>query len=127
MLTVMHWNAVRSALSSFRRHMLAVAFAGTVLFLLVTAWFDLTFYEAWLTGAKWMRFPFLLLALLPYHIAEETVLGPATDGKKWRRLGKFQIYGSRVRRRRVSRSPCYSNQSDAEKKALRSRENYQTY
>jgi len=43
MLIVMHWNGVRSALSSFRRHMLAAAFAGIVLFLLVTAWFDLTF------------------------------------------------------------------------------------
>ncbi len=86
MLTVMHWNAVRSALSSFRRHMLAVAFAGTVLFLLVTAWFDLTFYEAWLTGAKWMRFPFLLIVFFLYLLAEETLLGPTQHGKRWRRL-----------------------------------------
>src|SRR6267143_1850852 len=86
MLIVMHWNGVRSALSSFRRHMLAAAFAGIVLFLLVTAWFDLTFYAAWLTGAKWMRFPFLLIAFFPYLLAEETVLGPAQHGKRLRRL-----------------------------------------
>jgi len=87
MLIVMHWNGARSALSSFRRHMLAAAFAGIVLFLVVTAWFDLTFYEAWLTGAKWMRFPFLLIAFFPYLLAEEeTLLGPVLHGKKWRRL-----------------------------------------
>src|SRR5258708_3811301 len=86
MLIVMHWNGVRSALSSFRRHILAAAFAGIVLFLLVAAWFDLTFYEAWLTGAKWMRFPFLLIAFFPYLLAEETVLGPAQHGKRGRRL-----------------------------------------
>src|SRR5258707_599008 len=82
MLIAMHWNGVRSALSSFRRHMLAAGFAGIVLFLLATAWFDLTFYEAWLTGAKWMRFPFLLIAFFPYLLAEETVLGPAQHGKR---------------------------------------------
>src|SRR5258706_1212883 len=86
MLIVMHWNGARSALSSFRRHMLAAAFAGIVLFLVVTAWFDLTFYEAWLTGAKWMRFPLLLIVLLPYLIAEETLLGPVRPGKRARRL-----------------------------------------
>ncbi len=86
MLIAMHWNGVRFALSSFRRHILAAAFAGIVLFLLATAWFDLTFYAAWLTGAKWMRFPFLLIVFFPYLLAEETVLGPAQHGKRGRRL-----------------------------------------
>ena len=86
MLIVMHWNGMRSALSSFRRHMLAAAFAGIVLFLLATAWFDLTFYAAWLTGAKCMRFPFLLIVFFPYLLAEETLLGPAQHGKRLRRL-----------------------------------------
>jgi len=86
MLVVMHWNCVRSALSSFPRPMLLAGFSGIVLFLLATAWFDLTFYEAWLTGAKWMRFPFLLLVFFPYLVAEETLLGPVQHGKRWRRL-----------------------------------------
>jgi len=86
MLVVIHWHCIRSALSSFPRHMLAAGFAGIVLFLLATAWFDLTFYEAWLTGAKWMRFPFLLIVFFPYLVAEETVLGPVQHGKRWRRL-----------------------------------------
>jgi len=86
MLIAMHWNEARSVLSSFRRHMLAAAFCGIVLFLMATAWFDLTFYEAWLTDAKWMRFPFLLAVFFLYLLAEETVLGPLQHGKRLRRL-----------------------------------------
>jgi pimeloyl-ACP methyl ester carboxylesterase len=86
MLVVMHWSCVRSALSSFPRHMLAAGFAGVVLLLLSTAWFDLTFYEAWLTGARWMRFPVLPMVFFPYLMAEETLLGPVQSGKRWRRL-----------------------------------------
>jgi hypothetical protein len=83
---VMHWGNLRTAFKSFPGSLLAAGFAGAVLLLLVTAWFDLTFYAAWLTAAKWMRFPFLLIVLLPYHVAEETLLGPVEGGKKWRRL-----------------------------------------
>ena len=54
--------------------------------LITTGWFELTFYEAWLTEAKWARFGFLLIALLPYHLAEEHLLGPVQQGGRWRRL-----------------------------------------
>jgi pimeloyl-ACP methyl ester carboxylesterase len=85
LLVVTHWSSVRMALTKSSRHLLAAGFAGIVLLLLSTAWFDLTFYEAWLTGAKWARFPFLLAVLLPYHLAEETLLGPVQQGKRgWR-------------------------------------------
>ncbi|MGB4785225.1 MAG: alpha/beta fold hydrolase, partial [Candidatus Acidiferrum sp.] len=86
-LAASHWNTLRTALSSSPREMISAAFAGLVLLLLVTAWFDLTFYEAWLTPMKWARFPFLLAVLLPYHFAEETLLGPPQAGKLWRRMG----------------------------------------
>jgi pimeloyl-ACP methyl ester carboxylesterase len=86
LLVVAHWSWMRSAVSNFSRHLLAAGFAGIVLLLIITAWFDLTFYEAWLTAARWARFPFLLTVLLPYLIAEETLLGPVERGKKWRRL-----------------------------------------
>ena len=85
-LVAVHWKSARVALSRSLRPLAAGAFAGMVLFLLITAWFDLTFYEAWLTAAKWARFPLLFLALLPYHFAEETVLGTAHSDKRWRRL-----------------------------------------
>jgi hypothetical protein len=46
----------------------------------------LTFYEAWLTRAKWARFVFLVVALLPYHFAEEHLLGAVQKGGRGRRL-----------------------------------------
>jgi pimeloyl-ACP methyl ester carboxylesterase len=84
-LMVMHWRAVRMAITN-SRHLLVAGFAGIVLLLLCTAWFELTFYEAWLTAAKWARFPFLLMAFFPYLLAEETLLGPVGEGKRGRRL-----------------------------------------
>ena len=86
-LAATHWNAFRLVFTASPRQMVSAAFAGLVLFLLIAAWFDLTFYEAWLTASKWARFPFLLAVLLPYHFVEETLLGPVRAGKKWRRLG----------------------------------------
>jgi pimeloyl-ACP methyl ester carboxylesterase len=85
-LIAAHWNAVRGAFASSPIQMAAAAFAALVLLLLCTAWFDLTFYEAWLTAWKWARFPLLLVALLPYQMAEETLLGPVQSGKRGRRL-----------------------------------------
>jgi pimeloyl-ACP methyl ester carboxylesterase len=86
LLVVLHWSAVRTAFTNSTRQLLAAGFAGIALLFLATAWFDLTFYEAWLTGAKWARFPFLLLVLFPYLLAEETLLGPVERRKTWRRL-----------------------------------------
>jgi pimeloyl-ACP methyl ester carboxylesterase len=86
LLLVLHWNSVRKTLVSSTRHFLAAALAGIVLFVLLSAWLDLTFSEAWLTAAKWARFPFLVLALFPYLLAEETLLGPVALGMQWRRL-----------------------------------------
>jgi pimeloyl-ACP methyl ester carboxylesterase len=85
-LVATNWNAVHRTFASSHRPVLASAFAGIVLLLLATAWFDLTFYEAWLTASKWARFPLLLAVLFPYHIAEETLLGPVQPGKRWRRM-----------------------------------------
>src|SRR5260370_20897460 len=86
MLVGAPWTAARAAITVKLRGVLAATFAGLVLLLLATAWFELTFSEAWLTAGKWVRFPFLLAALLPYHIAEETLLGPSGRGRRWPRI-----------------------------------------
>jgi hypothetical protein len=85
-LVLAHWKSLRKALSAPVRTLAAAVFAALVLHLLVTAWFDLSFYEAWLTAAKWERFPLLLIVLLPYHIAEEFLLGAPQPGRRWQRL-----------------------------------------
>jgi hypothetical protein len=66
--------------------LLAAAFAALLLHVLITSWIDLTFSEAWLTLARWERFAPFLLAVLPYHVAEELLLGPASPGMGMRRL-----------------------------------------
>jgi pimeloyl-ACP methyl ester carboxylesterase len=85
-LVLAHWKSLRTELSAPVRMLAAAAFAALVLHLLVTAWFDLSFYVAWLTAAKWARFPFLLVVLLPYHVAEEFLLGTPQSGRRWQRL-----------------------------------------
>ncbi|HET7216238.1 MAG TPA: hypothetical protein VFL79_21800, partial [Terriglobia bacterium] len=57
-----------------------------LLFLLITAAIDLTFSEAWLTPARWARLIPFALAVLPYHAAEEILLGPAGPGHALRRM-----------------------------------------
>jgi pimeloyl-ACP methyl ester carboxylesterase len=66
--------------------------AAVLLVLLFAAWFELTFYEAWLTPARWLRFPVIFLALLPWHLAEETFLGnPSTSSRVRRVLHAFSF------------------------------------
>jgi pimeloyl-ACP methyl ester carboxylesterase len=85
-LVVSHWSSLHIGLRKSSRQLITTGFAGIVLLLLSTAWFDLTSYEAWLTGAKWVRFPFLLMVCFPYLLVEETILGPVQIGKRGRRL-----------------------------------------
>jgi pimeloyl-ACP methyl ester carboxylesterase len=98
-LLVLHWNSLKNVLGprtssgqltrSLTFTLLAAVFAAFLLHFLITAWFDLTISEAWLTAARWARFAPLLVALLPYHAAEELLLGPATPSTQstaWRRL-----------------------------------------
>jgi pimeloyl-ACP methyl ester carboxylesterase len=76
-LLLAHWKH----LGTFREWkittLLAAAFAGLVLPLLIYSWLDLTVSEAWLTAARWLRFPAVCLAVFPYHAAEELLLGPS--------------------------------------------------
>lgn len=87
-LLLLRWNSLRVHLSHGKSALPAALFAGLILVLLFTAWLELSLDEAWLTAAKWLRFPFLFLAFLPYHFAEEISLGPAANESDGRRLAK---------------------------------------
>jgi hypothetical protein len=66
--------------------LLAAAIAALVLSVLLYGWLDLTVSEAWITPARWLRFPAIFLAVLPYHTAEELLIG------SWRaRPGKWRL------------------------------------
>jgi pimeloyl-ACP methyl ester carboxylesterase len=75
-LLALHYRQISGALRVRGLSLLAAGFAAIVLHLLIIAWFDLTLSEAWFTAARWARFPALLAAALPYHVAEEILLGP---------------------------------------------------
>jgi alpha/beta superfamily hydrolase len=85
-LLVLHWSSLRESIPRSASGLLGAAFAAVVLFLLITAWCELSLYEAWLTTEKWARFPFLVIAMLPFHFAEEVLLGPIANRKGWHRL-----------------------------------------
>jgi len=85
-LLLLHWSFLREQCSRKATGLLGALFSGMVLLLVLTAWLELSLYEAWLTPAKWARFPFLFVVLLPYHFAEETFLGPVTARSGWGRL-----------------------------------------
>jgi pimeloyl-ACP methyl ester carboxylesterase len=86
-LLLLHWSFLREQFSRKATGLLVALFSGMVLLLVFTVWLELSLYEAWLTVAKWARFPLLVVVVLPYHFAEETFLGPVTGRRRgWRRL-----------------------------------------
>jgi hypothetical protein len=92
----LHWNSLRELRKAKNGSgettksrwllLLAAAFSGLVVVLLFTAWFDLSFTEAWLTASRWWRFPAFFVAVFLYHAAEEFLLGPAFPGRGLGRL-----------------------------------------
>ena len=85
-LLVWNWKLAAANFRSSWRPVLAAAFAGVVLLLLFSGWLDLTFSESWLTVPRWLRFPGMFLALLPWHFAEECILAPYGSLPRWKRL-----------------------------------------
>jgi pimeloyl-ACP methyl ester carboxylesterase len=95
-LLVLHWNSLRNLFGtgasggqpvrSLHFTLLVAGFAALLLLFLITAWIDLTFSESWLTAARWARFLPFFIAVLPYHAAEELLLGPASPNKGLSRL-----------------------------------------
>ncbi len=76
-LLAAHYKKLPTLMSFNAKHLVGAAFAAVVVPLLIYAWLDLTLTEAWITPARWLRFPAVLLLALPFHAAEELALGPA--------------------------------------------------
>jgi pimeloyl-ACP methyl ester carboxylesterase len=76
-LLAAHYKKIPTLMSFNAKHLVGAAFAAVVVPLLIYAWLDLTLTEAWITPARWLRFPAVLLLALPFHAAEELALGPA--------------------------------------------------
>ncbi len=87
-LLAWNWRILGASRKIALRRILAAAVAAIVLLLLFGAWFELTFYEAWLTIPRWLRMPGMFLALLPWHLAEEILLGGEHSANRWVRTAK---------------------------------------
>ncbi len=90
-LLLMHHREVlavlRATLTSVQlRALLLAASCAMIILLLYSGWFDLTFSAAWLTSARWLRFPIFFLVLFPYQLAEEIVIGPLSSRGRLQRL-----------------------------------------
>ena len=98
-LLVLHWNSLRNLFAtsatgptgtqparSLHFTILLALFAALLLHFLITSWLDLTFSEAWLTAPRWARFLPFFIAVLPYHAAEELLLGPSSPNNARRRV-----------------------------------------
>jgi pimeloyl-ACP methyl ester carboxylesterase len=60
------------------------ALCGLLLHFLVTSWFELTASSAWLTFARWVRFPVLFLATFCFLFVLEILTGPVADRPRLR-------------------------------------------
>jgi pimeloyl-ACP methyl ester carboxylesterase len=76
-LLLLHPGLVRAQFPSKMNTLLFALLAGLLLHLLVTGWLDATFSESWLSWARWVRVPVFFVAVMPYLLGEELLLGPA--------------------------------------------------
>ena len=95
-LLAWNWKILRVSRKIAVGHILATAVAAIVLILLFGAWLDLTFYEAWLTIPRWLRMPGMFLAFLPWHLAEEILLGGENSANRWVRTAKALAFRALV-------------------------------
>src|SRR4029077_9723831 len=75
-ILLIHRQSVRACWPTEIQAALFASVAGLALHLLITGWFDATRAEAWLSWARWARFPVMLVAAFAYLLAEEILLGP---------------------------------------------------
>jgi pimeloyl-ACP methyl ester carboxylesterase len=88
----LHWRYFAETFDLRNFSTLRAMFAALVLFLLFSAWFELSFTESWLDSARWQRFPLLFLTVLPALMAEELLLGPLQAKRPWKRLSSALGY-----------------------------------
>ncbi len=70
------------------------AVLGVATMLAFGAWMNWTLTDVWLNAARWIRFPVILLACLPYAFAEEWALGAPSTGNWLAKLRRYLLFVS---------------------------------
>jgi hypothetical protein len=91
-LIALHWKPFTNICDFGSASAIVAVFAGAVLFLLFSAWFELTMTESWLDRARWERFPLLLIGVIPCLMAEELMLGAPDAKSRWKRVATAMFY-----------------------------------
>jgi pimeloyl-ACP methyl ester carboxylesterase len=82
LLLLLNRNSARAGLDCEPPTEIAAAVLGAAAFLAVGAWLNWQLTDGWLNGPRWLRFFELLPVVWIFAIAEETVLGPVSSGKR---------------------------------------------
>jgi hypothetical protein len=97
-LCVLHWFRQAETGSMNPRQPWRAIAAGVVLgmatMLAFSAWMNWALTDMWLNSARWMRFPVILLACLPYAFAEEWALGAPGVGNWLAKIRRYLIFAS---------------------------------
>jgi pimeloyl-ACP methyl ester carboxylesterase len=81
-LVLLHLRLARKKFAVKAGVFLAAAFAGLILHLLVTGWFDLTISGSWMNLERWTRFPLFFFCAFLFLYGLELVLGPVLDPRR---------------------------------------------
>ena len=88
-LLAMLWREKKAALRFDFRATAAACVFGLAATLAIGAWLNWQLTDGWMNLARWERFVPLVLASLPYFVAEEWALGPPAAGRRGRRFARF--------------------------------------
>ena len=92
-LCALTWKESKPAFAFPPRAMALAAAVGFAAFLGVGAWLNWQVTDAWMNGARWLRFGFLVPLLWPYCFAEEIALGGLPKpGEHRRRIVRFVFF-----------------------------------
>jgi pimeloyl-ACP methyl ester carboxylesterase len=92
-LCALTWKEVQPALAFPPRAMAMAAVLGFAAFLVVGGWLNWHVTYAWMNGARWLRFVFLVPLLWPYCFAEETALSEPPKREEHRpRMLRFAFF-----------------------------------
>jgi pimeloyl-ACP methyl ester carboxylesterase len=92
-LCALTWKEVQPALAFPPRAMAMAAVLGFAAFLVVGGWLNWHVTYAWMNGARWLRFVFLVPLLWPYCFAEEIALGAPPKREEHRpRMLRFVFF-----------------------------------
>lgn len=90
-LALMLKQHIPSVFHNVCRPALAAVALGVIVIFLFGGWLNWQLTEVWMNGTRWLYIAPLVLANLPYTLAEEIALGPPIESRRPWRFGMFLL------------------------------------